>query len=110
MFFPVSIFQMIRRAKASALMAASLSFAMALPPSHASAVLIGRAVLPAETFAKGPTSGQQLSANPINGQAGPFVKKQPVQGFSAVGYAGKGRFEIELKGNGQPVKKPRKST
>jgi hypothetical protein len=46
--------------------------------------LEGRAVLPAATFAQGPTSGQQLGANPINGQPVPFLNKQPVQGFSAV--------------------------
>ena len=47
-------------------------------------VLIGRAVLPAATFAPGPTSGQYLGAGPINKQAVPFVNKQPVQGFSSV--------------------------
>ena len=48
------------------------------------ATLVGRAVLPAATFAPGPTSGQQLGATAINGQTPPFVGKQPVQGFSAV--------------------------
>ncbi|MBC7921867.1 MAG: esterase-like activity of phytase family protein, partial [Ferruginibacter sp.] len=47
-------------------------------------VLIGRAVLPAATFAPGPTSGQYLGLGPINKQPLPFVNKQPVQGFSAV--------------------------
>ncbi len=47
-------------------------------------VLIGRAVLPAATFAPGPTSGQYVGADPINKQAVPFVNKQPVQGFSSV--------------------------
>jgi hypothetical protein len=46
--------------------------------------LVGRAVLPAETFAPGPTSGTLLGAGPINGVAVPFVNKQPVQGFSAI--------------------------
>lgn len=46
--------------------------------------LRGRAVLPAATFAKGPTSGTRLGAGPINGATLPFVDKQPVQGFSAV--------------------------
>lgn len=46
--------------------------------------LVARAVLPAETFAPGPTSGTLLGAGPINGVAVPFVDQQPVQGFSAV--------------------------
>jgi glycerophosphoryl diester phosphodiesterase len=50
-----------------------------LPPR-----LAGRAVLPATTFAPGPTSGQFLGSEPINGITPPFLNKQPVQGFSAV--------------------------
>src|SRR5918992_4905864 len=46
--------------------------------------LVGRAVLPADTFAAGPTSGQQLGSEPINGRTVPFIDQQPVQGFSAV--------------------------
>lgn len=46
--------------------------------------LLGRAVLPAATFAPGPTSGGQLGTSPINGITPPFVDRQPVQGFSAV--------------------------
>ena len=46
--------------------------------------LLARAVLPAETFAPGPSSGGQLGTTPINGITPPFVNKQPVQGFSAV--------------------------
>ena len=46
--------------------------------------LVGRAVLPAATFAPGPTSGTQLGEGPINEQEVPFVDKQPVQGVSAV--------------------------
>lgn len=45
--------------------------------------LVGRAVLPAATFASGPTSGAQLGTNAINGQSVPFLDHQPVQGFSA---------------------------
>ncbi|MEQ8973197.1 MAG: esterase-like activity of phytase family protein [Coleofasciculus sp. C1-SOL-03] len=45
--------------------------------SPAAAVqLTGRAILEADTFAPGPTSGQQISI--------PFTDQQPVQGFSAV--------------------------
>jgi hypothetical protein len=47
-------------------------------------LLEGRAILPADTFAPGPTSGQFIGAGPINGVSVPFVDKQPVQGFSAV--------------------------
>ena len=45
--------------------------------------LAGRAVLPAATFATGPTSGKYLGAVATNGQAVPFTT-QPVQGFSAL--------------------------
>ncbi len=58
------------------------------------AKLVGRAVLPATTFANGPVSGQFLTLNnggkisPLeaNGEAVPFIgpNGQPVQGFSAV--------------------------
>ncbi|MEQ9370175.1 MAG: PEP-CTERM sorting domain-containing protein [Coleofasciculus chthonoplastes F3-SA18-01] len=45
--------------------------------SPAAAVqLLGRAILRADTFTPGPTSGQQISI--------PFTEQQPVQGFSAV--------------------------
>lgn len=54
--------------------------------------LVGRAVLPAATFAPGFTSGRQLGTAPINGQTVPFTDKQPVQGFSAVLDAGHGEF------------------
>lgn len=45
--------------------------------------LVGRAVLPANTFAPGPTSGQFITGS-TNGITVPFTNKQPVQGFSAV--------------------------
>ena len=59
---------------------------MALPVSAQTDtdVLVGRAVLPANTFAAGPTSGQFIGAGPINGVLLPFIEKQPVQGFSAI--------------------------
>lgn len=44
--------------------------------------LLGRAVLPADTFAAGPPSGFAVTGN-TNGRAVPFAT-QPVQGFSAV--------------------------
>src|SRR5262245_8913752 len=40
-------------------------------------VLVGRAVLPAETFRPGPTSGERLGTAAINGVFPPFVNKQP---------------------------------
>jgi hypothetical protein len=44
------------------------------------AELVGRAVLPADTFAPGSTTGQFKKTN----RTVPFINKQPVQGFSAV--------------------------
>src|SRR5687767_14351999 len=40
------------------------------------------AVLPADTFAPGPTSGQFIM--PANGRTPPFLNRQPVQGVSSV--------------------------
>ena len=40
------------------------------------------AILPADTFEHGPTSGQFIA--PANGRIPPFVNKQPVQGISSV--------------------------
>jgi hypothetical protein len=56
MFETGQVFQMIRRASASVGIAASLGLAAAVPPSYASDTLVGRAVLPAATFAEGPNS------------------------------------------------------
>lgn len=50
--------------------------------AHAAGTLAGWAVMPADTFAPGPTSGQ--FAGDANGRDLPLVDKQPVQGFSAV--------------------------
>lgn len=76
--------------------------AAAVLASHASAqadaTLLRRAVLPAATFAPGPTSGQQL-VGPINGVPTPFVNQQPVQGFSAVHDNGDGTF-LAMSDNG----------
>lgn len=46
------------------------------------AELLGRAVLPAQTFSPGPTSGQFITG--ANGVTVPFSSRQPVQGMSAV--------------------------
>ena len=50
--------------------------------AFAEPILAGRAVLPADTFAPGPTSGQFIL--PANGRQPPFVDRQPIQGFSAI--------------------------
>jgi glycerophosphoryl diester phosphodiesterase len=77
------------RRRAAVLAAATGVLATGAIVAHAAGpdpdtTLLGRAVLPAETFAAGPTSGGQLGTTPINGITPPFVNKQPVQGFSAV--------------------------
>src|SRR5262249_20495073 len=56
--------------------------------------LIGRAVLPAATFAPGPTSGRLIGSGSINGQPVPFIDQQPVQGFSAIHNNGDGTFLV----------------
>jgi hypothetical protein len=56
--------------------------------------LEARAILPADTFAPGPTSGQFIGPGPINGVSVPFVDKQPVQGFSAVLSAEPGSYWV----------------
>jgi hypothetical protein len=50
--------------------------------AHAAGTLAGWALMPADTFAPGPTSGQFVGD--ANGRDLPLVDKQPVQGFSAV--------------------------
>lgn len=52
-------------------------------PAHADNILQGRSILPADTFAAGPTSGAYINGG-ANGRSAPFVNKQPVQGFSAL--------------------------
>jgi hypothetical protein len=61
-----------------------VSFLTATAPAEpsAEAMLKGRAVLPADTFADGPPSGSALG-NKINGRGLPF-DHQPVEGLSAV--------------------------
>lgn len=49
-----------------------------------SPTLVGRAVLPAATFAPGPSCGYQITPGINNGIPSPFFDRQPVQGFSAV--------------------------
>jgi hypothetical protein len=66
--------------------------------AQAQNTLIGWASMPAATFSDGPTSGQFNIANsnsPANN--GPFIDKQPVQGFSGVlpGANGSYRFLVD---------------
>jgi hypothetical protein len=58
------------------------ALAAAPAPAQAAGTLAGFAVMPADTFAPGPTSGQFASS--ANGRTLPLVDKQPVQGFSGV--------------------------
>ena len=67
-----------RRALSLAAMLACTGAAMAAPNT-----LQGWAVMPANTFADGPTSGQFAGAG-AGGNALPLLNQQPVQGFSAV--------------------------
>jgi hypothetical protein len=72
-----------RPLKPAALAATALTLFAAAPLARAaSATLEGWALMPANTFADGPTSGQ--FANGAGGNALPLLNKQPVQGFSAV--------------------------
>ncbi|MEW6039333.1 MAG: esterase-like activity of phytase family protein [Pseudomonadota bacterium] len=68
---------------AAAFLAGCLALSGLAGAAPASPTLIGRAVLPADTFAEGPTSGQFITGN-TNGRETPFYAAQPVQGFSAV--------------------------
>ena len=59
--------------------------ALGAPCSKAQdAILEQRAVLPAATFASGPTAGRYIGGPILNGVAVPFPDQQPVQGFSAI--------------------------
>jgi len=85
----------LKRTLSTMLLAA---LALALPTAAgasgpSSARLLGRAVLPANTFAPGPPSGSLLGSSPINGVQPPF-SSQPVQGFSAALPAGGGRYWV----------------
>lgn len=70
--------------------------AAALPSalvSQSDVFLAKRAVLPAATFAPGPTAGRQLTG-PVNGVQVPFVGQQPVQGFSSIAELCDGTFLV----------------
>ena len=55
---------------------------VAAATSSQAQTLQGFALLPADTFAPGPTSGQFIA--PSNGSIPPYVNQQPVQGVSSV--------------------------
>jgi hypothetical protein len=65
-------------------LATALAGSLLLLSSPSQAIeLVGRAVLPADTFASGPTSGQFITGD-TNGRTVPFLSQDAVQGFSAV--------------------------
>jgi hypothetical protein len=70
----------IRHAPSILAAATALSFAAA---AGAQTTLSGWAIMPANTFSDGPTSGQFAGAG-NGGNPLPLLNKQPVQGFSAV--------------------------
>lgn len=74
--------RLVRNRINAALCCAAIGAAVTASQIGHAAELTGRAVLPATTFATGPTSGQFTAGG--NGIATPFIDKQPVQGFSAI--------------------------
>ena len=73
-----------------------LLLSLTVAESHA-ATLTAFAVLPADSFTDGPTSGQFIQA--VNGRTPPFESQQPIQGFSAVVEGENGSFFV-LSDNG----------
>ena len=64
--------------------AAAASLRGGTPQQISAPTLSGWAMMPAATFADGPTSGQFAAPNAYGTNLPPFVNKQPVQGFSGV--------------------------
>lgn len=62
----------------------ALAAAMSTPVMAATNTLVGWAMMPADTFSDGPTSGQMTSGNPYGTFTPPYDGRQPVQGFSAI--------------------------
>jgi hypothetical protein len=69
-----------------------LALAFGVPSPVQAQRLDGFASLPANTFAPGPTSGQQTAG--ANGVVTPFVNRQPVQGISSVLAAPNGDYWV----------------
>ena len=70
----------------------TLSLSLALSFSAQATELMGYAVLPADTFAEGPTSGQFGGDGSKTAQ--PRFASQPVQGFSAVQFGKDGSYTV----------------
>jgi hypothetical protein len=81
----------ISKGLTAGLLAIALGAGLTASRGHA-ATLDGLAVLTADTFAVGPTSGQFIE--PANGRVPPFVRRQPVQGFSSVLRAREGEYLV----------------
>src|SRR5262245_5601174 len=79
---PRRVFMTVLESMRSTIVLAAVSGLVLAPVTCQAASLVGRAVLPADTFSVGPTSGQFITA--ANGRVPPFARRQPVQGFSAV--------------------------
>ncbi|MES1163018.1 MAG: hypothetical protein ABUL50_08145, partial [Rhizobacter sp.] len=62
----------------------TLAAALLLAGAAQAQTLSGWAIMPAATFADGPTSGQFIAPNPYGTNLPPYVNQQPVQGFSGV--------------------------
>jgi hypothetical protein len=83
------------RKRVAAVVVVMLVSAVAVPVAAVAqpeATLEGRAVLPADTFAEGPQSGNGLEGETKGGRTPPF-EGQPVGGISAVLDAGNGEFQ-----------------
>ncbi len=83
------------RIRVAAVIVVMLVSAVAVPVAAVAqpeATLEGRAVLPADTFAEGPPSGDRLEDETKGGRTPPF-EGQPVGGVSAVLEAGNGEFQ-----------------
>src|SRR5262245_425823 len=74
------------------LLCVGLFFASPCFSSCFAQTLEGIAILPADTFEPGPTSGQFIT--PANGRIPPFANKQPVQGISSVLRVSNGDFLV----------------
>ncbi len=76
---------MLRNFVLPTLAAAAVTCAVAAHGVQSAApTLSGWAMMPAATFADGPTSGQFAAPNPYGTNLPPYQHKQPVQGFSGV--------------------------
>ncbi|MFM9888682.1 MAG: esterase-like activity of phytase family protein [Burkholderiales bacterium] len=81
------------------LSALSIVTAALITTTATAAELVGFALMPANTFAEGPTSGQFAGAG-AGGNALPLINKQPVQGFSAVMHGPTSRSFYVMPDNG----------